>query len=87
MLFGIGTKPRLSATSRARRAIVDARDLDPALGEAALRALQLMQFTARGLLDEDDDLRSALAAVPGLLREGRGRPSRRNPNTHLRSAR
>ena len=66
MPFVIGAKPRLAATSRACRAIVAARDLDPALGEAALRALQLMQFTAGGLLDEDDDLRSALAAVPGL---------------------
>jgi 2-hydroxychromene-2-carboxylate isomerase len=66
MPFAIGAKPRLAATSRACRAIVAARELDPTLGEAALRALQLMQFATGALLDEDEDLRAALAAVPGL---------------------
>jgi hypothetical protein len=56
----------MAATSRACRAILAARDLDPALGEAALLALQLMQFTTSGLLDRDDDLRVALARVPEL---------------------
>ena len=66
MPFGVEVKPRLAATSRACRAIVAARELDPELGEAALRALQLMQFTTTGLLDDDEDLRQALASVAGL---------------------
>jgi protein-disulfide isomerase-like protein with CxxC motif len=66
MPFGSGVKPRMAGTSPACRAIVAAREIDPDLGYAALRALQLMQFTTPGLLDEPDDLRAALAAVPGL---------------------
>ncbi|HEX3733997.1 MAG TPA: hypothetical protein VHU86_02465 [Solirubrobacterales bacterium] len=66
MPFGAGVKPRIAATSRACRAIVAAREVNPELGEAALRALQLMQFTTTRLLDEDGDLRWALARVPGL---------------------
>jgi predicted DsbA family dithiol-disulfide isomerase len=66
MPFGVEVKPRLAATSRACRAIVAAREADPELGEAALGALQLMQFTTTGLLDDDEDLCQALAAVPGL---------------------
>ena len=66
MPFGIEVKPRLAATSRACRAIVAAREAGPELGEAALRALQLMQFTTAGLLDDDDDLLAALSAVPAL---------------------
>lgn len=66
MPFGVGAKPRMAATSRACRVIVAARGLDPTLGEAALRALQLMQVTTSELLDRDDDLRGALARVPGL---------------------
>lgn len=66
MPFGLEVKPRLAATSRACRAIVAARELDPELGEAALRALQLMQFTTTGLLDDDEDLRRALGSVSGL---------------------
>ncbi len=66
MPYSFEVKPRMSGTARACRAIVAARELDPALGEAALRALQLMHFTTPRLLDDDDDLRAALAAVPGL---------------------
>lgn len=66
MPFGSGVKPRMAGTSPACRAIVAAREVDPDLGYAALRALQLMQFTTPGLLDEPDDLRAALATVPGL---------------------
>jgi hypothetical protein len=66
MPYSFERKPRMSATARACRAIVVARELDPALGEAALRALQLLQFTTPMLLDDDDDLRAALAGVPGL---------------------
>jgi protein-disulfide isomerase-like protein with CxxC motif len=66
MPYSFELKPRMSATSRACRAIVAARELDPALGEAALRALQLMHFTTAGLLDDDERLRAALSDVPGL---------------------
>ncbi len=66
MPYSFERKPRMAATARACRAIVAARELDPALGEGALRALQLLQFTTRMLLDDDGDLRAALASVPGL---------------------
>jgi protein-disulfide isomerase-like protein with CxxC motif len=66
MPYSFELKPRMSGTGRACRAIVAARELHPALGEAALRALQLMHFTTTGLLDKDADLRRALATVPGL---------------------
>ena len=69
MPFGVGVKPRLAPTSRACRAIIAARESGPELGEAALRALQLMQFTTTGLLDDDDDLLAALSTVPGLNAE------------------
>ncbi len=66
MPFGSGIKPRVAATSRACRAIVGAREESAKLGYAALRALQLMQFTTTRLLDEDEDIRWALEGVPGL---------------------
>ena len=66
MPYSFERKPRMSGTSRACRAIVAARELDRALGEAALRALQLLQFTTPRLLDDDDDLRAVLGSVPGL---------------------
>ena len=66
MPFSFERKPRMAGTARACRAIVAAREIDPALGEAALRALQLLQFTTPRVLDDDDDLRSMLATVPGL---------------------
>jgi predicted DsbA family dithiol-disulfide isomerase len=66
MPFSFERKPRMAATARACRAVVAARDSDPALGEAAFRALQLLQFTSARLLDDDDDLLAVLAEVPGL---------------------
>jgi predicted DsbA family dithiol-disulfide isomerase len=66
MPYSFERKPRMAGTARACRAIVAARGLDPTLGEAALRALQLLQFTTPRLLDDDDDLRAALAEVHGL---------------------
>jgi protein-disulfide isomerase-like protein with CxxC motif len=66
MPFTTELKPRLAATSRACRAIVAARELDPALGERAFRELQFLHFTTTGLLDDDDDLRARLARVDGL---------------------
>jgi protein-disulfide isomerase-like protein with CxxC motif len=66
MPFGTGLKRRMAGTSPGCRAVVAAREIDPELGYAALRALQLMQFTTPGLLDDPDDLRAALATVDGL---------------------
>jgi predicted DsbA family dithiol-disulfide isomerase len=66
MPYSFERKPRMAGTARACRAIVAARELDPSLGEAALRALQLMHFTTPRLLDDDEDLRATLAGVPGL---------------------
>ena len=66
MPFSFERKPRMAGTARACRAVVAARELDPALGEAALRALQLLQFTTPRVLDDDDDLRAMLATIPGL---------------------
>jgi 2-hydroxychromene-2-carboxylate isomerase len=66
MPFGRVVKPGLAPTTRACRAIIAAREIDADLGEAALLALQLLQFTTTGLLDSDDDLRAALARVDSL---------------------
>jgi predicted DsbA family dithiol-disulfide isomerase len=66
MPYSFERKPRLAGTSRACRAIVAAREQDPAHGEAALRALQLLQFTTPRVLDGDDDLRAVLGRIPGL---------------------
>ena len=66
MPFATLVKPRLAPTSRACRAIIAAREIDPLLGDGALLALHLLQFTTAGLLDDDDDLRRALGRVDGL---------------------
>jgi 2-hydroxychromene-2-carboxylate isomerase len=66
MPFQITPKVRLSATSPACRAIVATRLAAPLLEDAALRALQLAQFTTTGTLDDPGSLRSALAGVEGL---------------------
>jgi protein-disulfide isomerase-like protein with CxxC motif len=66
MPFGTAVKPRMWGTSRACRAVIAAREVDPELGYAALRALQLMQFTTADLLDDDAALRRALSTVEGL---------------------
>jgi protein-disulfide isomerase-like protein with CxxC motif len=66
MPFGTAVKSRMWGTSRACRAIIAAREVDPELGYAALRALQLMQFTTAELLDDDEALRRTLARVEGL---------------------
>jgi predicted DsbA family dithiol-disulfide isomerase len=66
MPFATEPKRRVAATSRACRAIVAARMQDPALGDAAFRALQLMQFTTSNVLDDDGDLAAGLRRVPGL---------------------
>ena len=66
MPFQTQPKHHVAATSRACRAVVAARMQDPALGDAAFRALQLMQFTTPLVLDEDGDLATGLRRVNGL---------------------
>ena len=66
MPFAPAPKPRLSATSRACRAVIAARLTDPASEWRAFRALQLANFTTPLLLDDDQQLAGALNAVPGL---------------------
>ncbi len=66
MPFAPAPKPRLSGTARACRAVVAARQLSPGSEFVAFRALQLANFTTPMLLDDDEDLRVALRAVPGV---------------------
>ena len=66
MPFSPSPKPRLSATSRACRAVIAARLEDPASEWRVFRALQLANFTRPMLLDDDGDLADALSAVPGI---------------------
>lgn len=66
MPFAPSPKARVSATARACRALVAARILVPGSEWAALRALQLANFTSPLLLDDDDQLRGALEAAPGV---------------------
>ena len=66
MPFSPAPKPRLSATARACRAVVATRMLSPGSEWVAFRALQLANFTAPILLDDDEHLRTVLARVPGI---------------------
>ncbi len=59
-------RARVTATSRACRAIVATRMLFPGREEQVLRALQLAWFTTTLLLDQDADIAQALARVDGL---------------------
>jgi 2-hydroxychromene-2-carboxylate isomerase len=59
-------RARVTATSRACRAIVATRMLYPGREEQVLRALQLAWFTTTLLLDQDADIAQALARVDGL---------------------
>jgi 2-hydroxychromene-2-carboxylate isomerase len=59
-------RARVSATSRACRAIVATRRLFPGREDEVLRALQLGWFTTTLQLDEDSDIEQALARVSGL---------------------
>jgi 2-hydroxychromene-2-carboxylate isomerase len=59
-------RARVTATSRACRAIVATRLLYPGREDEVLRALQLGWFTTTLLLDEDADIAQALARVDGL---------------------
>ena len=66
MPFGLVRKPRQAATGRGCRAIVAARLLEPGSEWRVLRALQLANFTSPLLLDDDELIRGALRAAPGV---------------------
>ena len=66
MPFAPAPRPRVAATSRACRAIVATRLLDPSRERDVLRALQFAWFTTPLQLDEDEDIGRALSVLDGL---------------------
>jgi predicted DsbA family dithiol-disulfide isomerase len=66
MPFSPSPKARLSATSRACRAIVSARLRQPGSEWRVFRALQLANFTTPLLLDDDEQLATVLDDVRGV---------------------
>jgi 2-hydroxychromene-2-carboxylate isomerase len=65
MPFSPRPKARVSATARACRAIESARLIEPGSEWAALRALQLLQFTTPLVLDDDESVSRVVAAATG----------------------
>jgi 2-hydroxychromene-2-carboxylate isomerase len=66
MPFAAAFKPRMSASSRACRAVIAARQQWPGSEWRVFRALQLANFTSPFLFDDDDQMRVVLGAVPGV---------------------
>jgi predicted DsbA family dithiol-disulfide isomerase len=66
MPFGYQVKAGVSATSRACRAVMLANEQSHELGEAALSALQFMQFTTIEMLEDAAAIADALNQVDGL---------------------
>jgi 2-hydroxychromene-2-carboxylate isomerase len=66
MPFALLPKARAAATGRGCRAVVAARLASPGSEFRVLRALQLANFTTTLLLDDGEQIRDALADVPGL---------------------
>jgi len=66
MPFSPQPKARVSATARGCRTIAAARLLEPGSEWAALRALQLTQFTTPLVLDDDEQITRVVAAATGL---------------------
>jgi predicted DsbA family dithiol-disulfide isomerase len=66
MPFSTQVKPRLSATSRACRAVVATRMQYPGSEWRVFRALQLANFNSPMLLDDDAHIADALRIVPGI---------------------
>jgi predicted DsbA family dithiol-disulfide isomerase len=66
MPFSTQVKPRLSATSRACRAVVAARMQHPGSEWRVFRALQLANFNSAMLLDDDAHIADAIRIVPGI---------------------
>ena len=66
MPFTVGPRARLTGTGRACKALQAVRIISPGAEITAFRALQFGWFTTRMLMDEDDNIATALARVPGL---------------------
>jgi predicted DsbA family dithiol-disulfide isomerase len=66
MPFSTQVKPRLSATSRACRAVVATRLQHPGSEWRVFRAIQLANFNSPMVLDDDAHLADALRIVPGI---------------------
>jgi hypothetical protein len=66
MPFAPNPKPRLSASSRACRAVIAARRQWPGSEWRVFRALQLANFNTPLLFDDDDQMREVLSEVPGV---------------------
>jgi predicted DsbA family dithiol-disulfide isomerase len=66
MPFSPAPKARLSATARACRAVVAARLANPGSEWRVFRAIQLANFTTPLVLEDDEQLRAALAGLPGV---------------------
>jgi hypothetical protein len=66
MPFAPNPKPRLSASSRACRAVIAARRQWPGSEWNVFRALQLANFNTPLLFDDDQLMRQVLATLPGV---------------------
>jgi len=66
MPFSPQPKPRLSATSRACRAVIAARMQHPGSEWRVFRAIQLANFNSPMVLEEDAHLLEAIRIVPGI---------------------
>ncbi len=66
MPFAGTPKARLSASSRACRAVIAARQQWPGSEWRVFRALQLANFTTPLLFDDDEQMRAALSEVEGV---------------------
>jgi 2-hydroxychromene-2-carboxylate isomerase len=66
MPFAPSPKARLSASSRACRAVIAARREWPGREWSVFRTLQLANFNTPLLFDEDEQLREVLSQVPGV---------------------
>ncbi len=66
MPFSAAPKARLSATSRACRAVVAARLTWPGSEWRVFRAIQLANFNTPLILDDDANLADALRGIPGI---------------------
>lgn len=66
MPFSTQPRERISATSRACRAIVATRLATPEREEAVFAALQFAQFTTPIVFDEDEQLAAAIEGVAGV---------------------
>ncbi len=66
MPFTLQPKARAASTGRGCLAVVAARVRFPGTEFRVMRALQLANFTTELLLDDDDQMRAALAELPGI---------------------